>query len=104
MIADYECCLTLEGIFSTTKKLDGLTHKLLLFHTIIGHVYVNHIKFEVSLYFWRIWPTVRRSGELAASMASLPAKNLPWRPCCYRYFTSQKNLLKYLCSTFQVEY
>ena len=48
----------MEGIFST-KKLDSLTPKLLLFHAIITHIYDNNIKFEVSLHFWRIWPTVR---------------------------------------------
>ena len=37
-----------------------LTHKLLLFHAIITHIYDNHIMFEVSLHFWWIWPTVRR--------------------------------------------
>ena len=30
------------------------------FHAIITHIYDYHIKFEVSLHFWRIWPTVRR--------------------------------------------
>ena len=28
------------------------------FHAIITHIYDNHIKFEVSLDFWQIWPTV----------------------------------------------
>ena len=26
---------------------------------IITHIYDKHIKFEVSLHFWQIWPTVR---------------------------------------------
>ena len=38
-----------------------LTHKLLLFHAIKPLIYNNLIKFEVSLHFWRIWPTVSRS-------------------------------------------
>ena len=50
--ASYNCSLTLEGILSA-KNL-----QLLLFHSIITHIY--HIKFEVSLHFRRIWPTVRR--------------------------------------------
>ena len=37
------------------KKLGSLTHKLL-----ICHIYDNYIKFEVSLHFWWIWPTVWR--------------------------------------------
>ena len=28
--------------------------------TEINHIIDNHIKFEVSLHFWRIWPTVRQ--------------------------------------------
>ena len=36
-----------------SKKLGSLTRKLL-----ISHIYDNHIKFEVSLHFWWIWPTV----------------------------------------------
>ena len=50
LAAAYNCSLTLEGILSA-KKLE-----LLLFHSIITHIY--HIKFEVSLHFRRIWPTV----------------------------------------------
>ena len=42
------------------KKLDSLTHKLQLYHSIITHIYDNHIIFEVSLHFWRIWPSVCR--------------------------------------------
>ena len=38
-------CLTLEGIL-LAKKLDRITHKLLL-----SYIYDNHIKFEVSLHF-----------------------------------------------------
>ena len=30
--------------------------------TEINHSIDNHIKFEVSLHFWGIWPTVRRAG------------------------------------------
>ena len=33
VVANYDCCLTLEGMFSA-KKLDSITHKLLLFHSI----------------------------------------------------------------------
>ena len=29
-------------------------------HSIITHIYENHFKFEVSLHFWRIWPSVWR--------------------------------------------
>jgi hypothetical protein len=32
---------------------------LIYFHAIITHIYDNHIKFEVNLHFWQIWPTVR---------------------------------------------
>ena len=60
--ANYDCWLTLAEIFSA-KKLDSLTHKLLLFHALITHINDNHIKFEVTLHFWRIWPTVRRSSR-----------------------------------------
>ena len=31
---------------------------------IITHIYENHIKFEVSLHFWQIWPTVGRVNRL----------------------------------------
>ena len=34
--------------------------------TKINHINDNHIKFEVSLHFWQIWPTVRR--RLAATI------------------------------------
>ena len=37
----------------------SLTHKL-PFHSIKNHIYENPIKFEVSLHFWRIWPSVWR--------------------------------------------
>ena len=30
-----------------------------MFHAIITNIYDNHIKFEVSLHSWRIWPTVQ---------------------------------------------
>ena len=45
-----------------------VTYKLLLFNAIIIHIYDNHIKFEVSLHFWRIWPTVRRRQCAAAAV------------------------------------
>ena len=41
-----------------------LTHKLLLFHAIITHIYDNHINFEVSLHFRWIWPNVWRLEAL----------------------------------------
>ena len=50
------------------KQLDGLTHKLLLFNSIIGHIYDNHIKFEVSLHVWEIWPTVWQCVNLSYLM------------------------------------
>ena len=50
MDAAYNCSLTLDEILSA-KNL-----ALLLFHFIITHIY--RIKFEVSLHFQWIWPTV----------------------------------------------
>ena len=35
--------------------------------TKINHIHDNHIKFEVSLNFWQIWPTVRRRCLAAAA-------------------------------------
>ena len=66
------------------KKLDSLTHKLLPFHYIITHIYENHIKFEVSLHFWRIWPSVRRGVRRMYSQA---AKNHFMSVFISRYFT-----------------
>ena len=50
--------------------LDSLTHKLLPFHSIITYIYENHIKFEVSLHFWRIWPSVRRAANCSGGGAA----------------------------------
>ena len=58
VVAAYDCGLALEAILSAKKQ-----NKLRLFHSIITHIYDNHIQFEVSLHFWWIWPSVRR-GEL----------------------------------------
>ena len=44
------------------------------FHAIITHIYDNPIKFEVSLDFWRIWPTVwhpyfRTNQEISGNLS-----------------------------------
>ena len=62
-LADNECHLTLEGILSA-KKVDSIIHKLLLFYAIMSQLYDNQIKFEVTLHFWLIWPTVRHSTHI----------------------------------------
>ena len=36
------------------------------------HGYYNYIKFEVSLHFWLIWPTVRHSNELVLQILPHP--------------------------------
>ena len=56
---DSSCWLWL--LLNFGSNIFSLTHKLLLFHAIITHIYDYHIKFEVSLHFWRIWPTVWRA-------------------------------------------
>ena len=56
--------MTSEGTLSA-KKLDSLTHKLLLGHAIITHIYDNHVKFEVSQHFWRKEPSVQRTATIS---------------------------------------
>ena len=50
--------------------------------------------------FWEIENGCGSGGPPHATMVSLPAKNLPWLPCCYRYFIFQKKnteiLIQYL--------
>ena len=46
--------------FTIVRKKFQQTNK-----TKINHINDNHIKFEVSLHFWGIWPTVRRASSFA---------------------------------------
>ena len=42
---------------STANSYKHLNAKTII-EIIITHIHDNHIKFEVSLHFWQIWPTV----------------------------------------------
>ena len=64
-----------KSSLSIYRDLHGLINKLLLFNTVITHIYDNHIKFEVSLHFWRIWPTLRLNPLYEIAQVTLHVQN-----------------------------
>ena len=77
----------------------------------ISHINENHIKFEVSLHFLGIWPTVPRDVTKLMFNFAPSAKALQHFFCSFtffvsnhivisvnvRYFLLQKKIIKYLC-------
>ena len=64
-------------------------------------MYENHIKFEVSLHFWLIWPTVRRPG-LDKIVKSIRQKiPLPWVGGELFSIVWFGDIWKFRCDTFE---
>ena len=57
----------------------------------ITHINDNHIKFEVSLHFWGIWPTVGRGGGTNGYFQKPPNRKLAPRVCFNEFPFPDKN-------------